>query len=111
MTSISEAEVKASESPRKPLNVAIVGFGTVGNSVARSLTEHSPEGLRLTHICNRNFERKRKGADWIPATVRWTDDIETVLSSDADVIVELIGGLEPAGAWIRRALESGKSVV
>ncbi len=110
-TSISEAGVKASESPRKPLNVAIVGFGTVGNSVARILTEHSPEGLRLSHICNRNFERKRKGADWIPATVRWTDDIEAVLSSEADILVELIGGLDPAGEWIRRALESGKSVV
>jgi len=97
--------------PRTPksLNVAIVGFGTVGSSVARILAEHSPAGLHLTHICNRNI--KRKQVDWLPETVHWTDDINDVLSSDADIVVELIGGLEPAGEWVRRALQSGKSVV
>ncbi len=97
--------------PRTPksLNVAIVGFGTVGSSVARILAEHSPAGLHLTHICNRNI--KRKQVDWLPETVHWTDDINDVLSSDADIVVELIGGLEPAGEWVRRALRSGKSVV
>ena len=94
---------------QKSLNVAIVGFGTVGNSVARILSEHSPAGLRLTHICNRNVDRKR--VDWLPATVQWTEDIGDVLSSNVDLMVELIGGLEPAGDWIRRALRSGKSVV
>jgi len=97
--------------PRTPksLNVAIVGFGTVGSSVARILAEHSPGGLHLTHICNRNIKRKR--VDWLPGTVHWTDDINDVLSSDADMVIELIGGLEPAGEWVRRALQSGKSVV
>jgi homoserine dehydrogenase len=48
----------------------------------------------------------------IPAPgVRWTDRIDDVLQSDADVVVEAIGGLEPAGAWIRAALAAGKSVV
>ena len=99
------------EHPRTPksLNVAIVGFGTVGSSVARILAEHSPAGLHLTHICNRNIKRKR--VDWLPGMVHWTDDINDVLSSDADIVVELIGGLEPAGEWVRRALRSGKSVV
>jgi len=90
------------------LDVAILGFGTVGSSVARILTEH-PAGLRITHILNRNFQRKR--ADWVSPAVKWTDNIDDVLSSDVDIVVELIGGLEPAGQWIRRALESGKSVV
>jgi homoserine dehydrogenase len=100
---------KNSASSQKPLNVAIVGFGTVGSSVARILTEHPPAGLRLTDICNRNF--KRKQADWLPQTVRWTEDFSDLLSSDADIVVELIGGLEPAGEWVRHALQSGKSVV
>ena len=86
-----------------------MGFGTVGNSVARILAEHPREGLRLTHIFNRNVERKR--VDWLPPTVRWTEDINEVLSSDVDIVVELIGGLEPAGDWIRQALQSDKSVV
>ncbi|HEV2172390.1 MAG TPA: homoserine dehydrogenase, partial [Nitrospira sp.] len=50
-------------------------------------------------------------ADWVSPTVQWTDNIEDILSSDADIFVELVGGLEPAGTWIRRAVESGKSVV
>jgi homoserine dehydrogenase len=111
VTTVSESESNRGTGARKPMNVAIVGFGTVGASVARILTAHPPEGLRLTQICNRNFERKRKTADWVPQAVRWTESMEEVLSSDADIVVELIGGLDPAGGWIRRALESGKSVV
>jgi len=91
------------------LKVAVVGFGTVGSSVARILSERSGPGLRLTQIFNRQIARKRVGG--LPETIRWTEDINDVLSSDADVVVELIGGLEPAGEWIRRALKSGKSVV
>jgi len=111
LTASRDEPAKASTSPRKPLKVAIVGFGTVGSSVARILTEHPPEGLLLSYIFNRNFERKRKSADWVPPTVEWTSNIDDILSSDADIFVELVGGLEPAGAWIRSAVESGKSVV
>lgn len=93
----------------KTLNIAILGFGTVGSSVARILSEHPPAGQQLTHILNRNVQRKR--VDWLSPTVTWTEDIDGVLSSDVDIVVELIGGLEPAGEWIRRALKSGKSVV
>lgn len=91
------------------LRVAIFGFGTVGSSVARILVESRPAGLELTHVFNRRIERKR--VDWTAPSVVWTDDFEAVLQSDADVIVELAGGLEPAGTWVRRALEAGKSVV
>ena len=91
------------------LKVAILGFGTVGSSVARILCDLKPQGLSLTHIYNRNVVRKR--VDWVPPDVVWTEKIEDVLQSDADVIVELVGGLDPAGAWVRKALEAGKSVV
>jgi homoserine dehydrogenase len=93
----------------KTVNIAIVGFGTVGSSVARILTERPDEDLRLTHICNRQIARKRMGS--LPSSICWTEEINDVLSSDADIVVELIGGLEPAGDWIRRVLKSGKSVV
>ena len=96
---------------RGSLGVAIVGFGTVGRSVARIVCEGVHPALRLTHICNRRVAHKRVDADWVPLDVVWTDDIEAVLSSDTDVVVELIGGVDPAADWIRRALQSGKSVV
>jgi homoserine dehydrogenase len=91
------------------LKVALVGFGTVGRSVARllCLDPHGP--FQLTHIFNRNVETKK--VDWVPAHVTWTDNIDKVLSSGADVLVEVVGGVEPAGGWIRRALRAGKSVV
>lgn len=89
--------------------VALIGFGTVGGAVAKILCEHPSPGLRLTHICNRNFERKKK--PWIPADVIWTDNVDSVLESDVDIVLELIGGLSPAEQIVRRALESGKSVV
>ena len=93
------------------LGVAIVGFGTVGRSVARIVCSSDRSSLRLTHICNRQIDSKRTGTDWVPSGVVWTDDIETVLSSDTDVVVELIGGIDPATDWIRRSLQARKSVV
>lgn len=71
--------------------------------------ESKPEGLELTHVFNRNVARKR--VDWMSSSVVWSDDVESVLASDVDVVVELVGGLDPAGSWVRRAIEAGKSVV
>lgn len=103
-------EITAQEARvQRPLRIALFGFGTVGSSVARILVESKPEGLELAHIFNRNVARKR--VDWVPTFVNWSEDADAVLASDADVVVELAGGLEPAGDWVRRALEAGKSVV
>ncbi len=92
-----------------PLRIAIFGFGTVGSSVAKILVESHPPELELTHVFNRGVERKR--VSWAPAGVVWSEDADAVLNSDVDVIVELAGGLDPAASWVRRALETGKSVV
>jgi homoserine dehydrogenase len=93
------------------LNVALVGFGTVGQSVARILCRGDGRPLRLTHICNRDVERKRAAAGWIPDDVGWTSEFADILASDADIVVEVIGGTDPATRWIRQAIEVGKSVV
>ena len=93
--------------------IALLGFGTVGAAVARRLTAEDadaiPRRLQLTHICDRRAEQKRHA---VPAAgVAWTSRIDDILRSDADVIVEAIGGVEPAADWIRAALLAGKSVV
>ena len=90
-------------------HVALVGFGTVGRSVAKILCEHKDSLVRLTHICNRNFERKKQ--PWVPSDVVWTDDFHAILNSDVDIIIELIGGLTSAEELVRSALNAGKSVV
>ncbi len=103
------ARVPLSATAVRPRSVALCGFGTVGQSVARILCSGRHPELRLTHILNRNVSRRR--ADWVPRSVAWLEDIEDVFASGADVLVEVIGGREPARSWIRRALESGRSVV
>jgi homoserine dehydrogenase len=91
--------------------LAILGCGTVGSAVARRLTgRHAPHGLELTHIVDRRAHEK---SDRLPASsrIRWTSSIDEVLSGDVDVVVEAVGGLEPATDWIRASLLAGKSVV
>ena len=96
----------------RALNVALLGFGTVGASVARILVER-PElagRLQLTHVFNRDVARKR--APWMPATVIWTDDYAQVLAVGAR---HRRGGRRrrriPAREWVSRAIERGSSVV
>ena len=60
--------VKANGSP---VRVALMGFGTVGQSVARILCSGEVPQVQLTHIFNRDVTRKR--VDCIPASVTWTD--------------------------------------
>ncbi len=89
--------------------IAILGFGTVGSSVARILARRAIPGMQLTYVFNRNVQRKK--VDWLPGNVEWTDNFKDILESDANVVVEVVGGLKPAGEWIRKALAAGKSIV
>jgi homoserine dehydrogenase len=95
----------------KPLSIALLGFGTVGGSVARIVSERPElaDRIKLTHIFNRGVARKR--VDWVPSSVTWTDDFDALLKSGPDVVVEVIGGLDPAGDCVRRALQQGIAVV
>ena len=96
-----------------PVKMALLGFGTVGSAVARVLAESKFPGIELTHIFNRSVERKRASdaARHVPASVVWTADFNDILHSDVDIVVELIGGLIPAEAWLRQCFAAGKSVV
>ena len=95
------------------LKVAILGFGTVGMSVAKLLGTGYLPGVRVVGVYNRGVARKKASpeAAQVGADAFWTEKYEDVLASNADVIVELVGGAEPAGTWIERALKAGKSVV
>jgi len=104
----SRAAKKSANADRR-LKIGLIGFGTVGRSVAKILSQDSGSPLLLTHIFNRGIKKKKIGS--LPANIRWTENVDDVLSSDVDVVVELIGGLEPAGEWVRKALRAGKSVV
>jgi homoserine dehydrogenase len=108
-TASAPARETPESSGRGPLTVAIVGFGTVGRSVAKVLSSGIHPSLHLAMVCNRDVERKK--VDWVPRGVAWTENIDAVVNSDVDIVVELMGGLQPAGDLIRRSLRAGKSVV
>ena len=80
-----------------------------------SATHGDPAALD-TDACvfNRGVERKRTHAraKFVAKDAVWTERVEDVLEAeDVDVVVELMGGLDPAEGWIRAALNAGKHVV
>jgi len=113
---MSETVLNASQAV---LNVGLLGFGTVGSSFAEVLAASGrPEGsggtaIRITHVFNRDVQRKRTHprAKFVPADAIWTEHVEDLLGSpDVHLVVELMGGLDPAENWLRRALTTGKHV-
>ncbi len=95
------------------VKVALLGFGTVGSSVAKVLAEQKFAGIALTHVYNRSVARKKESAaaKYVPATAVWTENIDDVLKSNVDVVIELMGGLNPVEGWLKKALAAGKHVV
>jgi homoserine dehydrogenase len=92
-----------------PARVALMGFGTVGQSVARILCSGEIPQIQLTQIFNRDVHRKK--VDWVPASVVWTESAEAIAASDASIVIEVVGGIHPAYEWVKAALLAGKSVV
>ena len=91
-----------------PCRVVLAGYGTVGRSVAQVLSGLG-EDVELVAILDRRAAIKRAG--WLDDRVVWTDSVDEALDREADVFVELIGGIDPAEAWIRQALARRVSVV
>jgi homoserine dehydrogenase len=104
----------AVERGREVLRIGLLGFGTVGSAFAEVLAASGNEDVRITHVFNRGVERKRghERAKFVAAGAVWTERVEDVLeAADVDVVVELMGGLDPVEGWLRAALSSGKHVV
>jgi homoserine dehydrogenase len=98
-----------------PLRVALLGCGTVGSEVARLLTEQATDlrarvgrPLELVGIAVRRQNRLRPGLD---PSLFTTDAAALVAREDVDLVVEVIGGIEPARSLIMAALRRGASVV
>jgi homoserine dehydrogenase len=104
-----DQQTQARRTPGKGrCRVVLAGYGTVGRAVAQVLGGLG-EDVELVAIVDRRAAIKRAG--WLDDRVVWTDSIEEALALDADVFVELIGGIDPAEAWIRDALARRVSVV
>ncbi len=97
----------ATASQPRPVRVALLGLGTVGLGVFRRLAARS-EDFRVTCVAVRDLDKhKREG---VPAQLLTTDPW-AVLEQPYDVLVELIGGRDPAAALIEHSLDTGHDVV
>ncbi|MBO0655062.1 MULTISPECIES: homoserine dehydrogenase [Streptomyces] len=99
----------------RPLKVALLGCGVVGSEVTRIMTTHAEDlaqrvgaPVELVGIAVRRPDRVREG---VPAELITTDATALVKRGDIDVVIEVIGGIEPARALITTAFEHGASVV
>jgi homoserine dehydrogenase len=97
--------------------VALLGCGVVGTQVARALLEHADDlaaragaPLELVGIAVRDASRPRDGVGTVIPRELLTEDAASLVD-DADLVVEVMGGIEPARTLIRRAIDAGASVV
>ncbi len=100
----------------EPINVGILGFGVVGGGLYRVLTDNAES---ITQRVGRPVNiRKIADIDWdsprdieVPDELRTTDANEVINDDAISVVVETIGGVEPALGFVMAAIEAGKSVV
>ena len=89
--------------------VAVIGFGKIGVGVVRALYEKGINGLELAKVVDIDLKTRRPVK--IPKTMLSDDWKSVVNDPDIDIIVETIGGIEPARSIQMTALKNGKDVV
>ncbi len=99
-----------------PLRVALLGCGTVGAEVVRLLSSNADDlaarvgaPLELAGIAVRRLGKARDLP--VDDALFTTDAAGLVARADVDLVVEVVGGIEPARSWILSALHAGKGVV
>lgn len=95
-------------SSARGLRVGVLGFDAVGEAVVRSLCERPHAGIRLTQILSEDGATR---PSWAPSDITWVNRSSDVALADLDVVVDLAGDFDRSHAWIRAALDAGKSVV
>ncbi|EPI43577.1 homoserine dehydrogenase [Gardnerella vaginalis] len=100
----------------KTIRVGLLGAGTVGSQTARLIVEQRDElaartGAVVELVGVACLRPEEVDAPWIARDLLTTDTAALCAREDVDIVIELIGGLEPAHTFVKTALEHGKSVV
>src|SRR5204863_8460684 len=106
------------QAPMKPLQVGLLGMGTVGCGTwtvlkrnEEEITRRAGRPIRSSRIATRNLDRARQATHGAK-DVHLTTDAQAVIDHpDVDIVVELIGGIDPAKSYVLRAIAAGKHVV
>ena len=98
----------------KKIGIGLLGLGTVGQGVANIISDpkdrHPLVGeLELLAVAVRDLQKKRDIS--IPDSILTTNPIEIINNPNIQIVVEVIGGIEPARSLIIQAIKAGKSVV
>lgn len=89
--------------------IAVIGFGNIGSGVVEFLYKKGITGLELYRVVDIDLARKRPVT--LPDKYLTTDWQPVVADPEVDIVVELIGGIEPAKSITLAAFENGKDVV
>jgi homoserine dehydrogenase len=115
-SSVVQVSQPRAAAKRKPLKVALLGCGTVGSQVYRLLTEQSPDlearagaPLQVVGVAVSDPAKPRDVP--VARELLTTDAAALATRPDVDIVIELIGGIEPARTILLAALSAGKSVV
>lgn len=114
---MNDMDAKSYDDPaRPPLRLALLGCGSVGSQVVRLLREHADDltarvgaPIELVGVAVRRLDAKREVE--VAPELLTTDAAGLVARNDVDLVVEVIGGIEPARSLILAALDNGASVV
>jgi len=100
---------------KQELGIGMLGCGVVGSQVARLLTEDSGDfaarsgaRLNLKRIAVRDLSAKR---EHVKSELLTTDSNSVVEDSTIDIVIEVMGGIEPARTLILKAITNGKSII
>ena len=92
----------------KKYKIGMIGLGTVGTGVFKTLREF--DDIEVVKIAVKNINKKRDIENF-DTSLMTTDPYEVVNHPDIDILVEVIGGVDPAWDYISKAIESGKHIV
>jgi len=102
----------------KPLQVGLLGFGTVGKGVFDVLRRNEEEiarragrPIRIAWVATRTLDRAREGTRGVDGVHLTNDPAIVVAHPEVDIVCELIGGLEPARTLVQDAIAHRKHVV
>lgn len=100
----------------RPIRIGLLGAGVVGRGILQLLRDNAAfierrlgAGIQVRRVVARDQEKARDAL--VEGGLLSFDPDDILADDEIDIVVEVIGGVEPAGTFVRRAIEAGKQVV